>query len=81
MAAFADQLSKAADRPVVDMTDLTGRYTFELTYTPDLSATVSEAPPPLSTALLEQLGLKLERRETQMEVLVIETADKTPTGN
>jgi uncharacterized protein (TIGR03435 family) len=81
MAAFADLLSKAAGRPVIDMTRLTGLYDFDLTYTPELSATAADAGPTLATALLEQLGLKLEKREMQVEVLVIESADKVPTEN
>jgi len=81
MAAFADLLSKAADRPVIDRTGLTGLYDFDLTYTPELSATAADAGPTLAAALLEQLGLKMERREMQVEVLVIDGADKLPTEN
>jgi uncharacterized protein (TIGR03435 family) len=81
MAAFADLLSKAAERPVIDMTGLTGLYDFDLTYTPELSATAAEPGATLKTALLEQLGLRLEKREMQMEVLMIEGADKVPTEN
>jgi uncharacterized protein (TIGR03435 family) len=81
VAAFADLLSKAADRPVIDMTGLTGWYDFDLTYTPELSATAPDSGATLATALLEQLGLKLEKREVQVEVLVIEGADKVPTEN
>ena len=81
VAAFADLLSKAAERPVIDMTGLTGLYDFDLTYTPELSATAAEPGATLETALLEQLGLRLEKREMQVEVLVIEGADKVPTEN
>src|ERR1017187_7189645 len=61
------------------MTGLTGLYDFDLTYTPELSATAAEPGATLKTALLEQLGLRLEKREMQMEVLMIEGADKVPT--
>jgi uncharacterized protein (TIGR03435 family) len=81
VAAFADLLSKAADRPVIDMTGLTGLYDFDLTYTPELSATAADPGATLETALLEQLGLKLEKREMQVEVLLIEGADKVPAEN
>ena len=80
IAAFASLLSKATDRPVIDMTGLAGSYDFDLTYTPELSATAAEAGPTLAAAL-EQLGLKLEKREMQMDVLVIDGADKVPTEN
>ena len=81
MAAFADVLSKAADRPVIDTTGLPGLYDIDLTYTPELSATAPDSGATLATALLEQLGLKLEKREMQVKVLVIEGADKVPTEN
>ena len=81
MATFADLLSKAAGRAVIDMTGLAGLYDFDLTYTPELSAMAAEAGPTLETALLEQLGLKLEKREMQVEVLVLESVDKVPTEN
>ena len=81
MASFADLLSKATDRPVIDMTGLTGLYDFDVNYTPALSATEVDPGATLETALLEQLGLKLEKREMQVEVLVIEGADKVPTEN
>ena len=81
VASFADLLSKAADRPVIDMTGLTGLYDFDVNYTPSLSATATDAGATLETAVLEQLGLKLEKREMQVAVLVIESADKVPTAN
>ena len=81
VASFADLLSKATDRPVIDMTGLTGLYDFDVNYTIALSATEADPGATLETALLEQLGLKLEKREMQVEVLVIEGADKVPTEN
>ena len=80
IAAFADVLTKVSDRPVIDMTGLSGIFDFDLTYAPDLSATLSDSGPTLSAALLE-LGLRLEKREMPVEVLVIDRADKVPTEN
>jgi uncharacterized protein (TIGR03435 family) len=80
VSAFADLLSKAADRPVVDMTGLTGSYDFDLTYAPELNAT-GESGPPLEIALQNQLGLKLEKRDMEIELLVVDRADKVPVGN
>ena len=62
MAAFAEIVTKAADRPVIDMTGLPGAYDFDVSYAPELSATATEAGPSLATALHEQLGLRLEKR-------------------
>jgi len=80
IAAFADLLTKVSDRPVIDMTGLSGIFDFDLTYAPDLSATLSDSGPTLTAALAE-LGLRLERRETPVEVLVIDHADRVPTEN
>jgi uncharacterized protein (TIGR03435 family) len=79
-AAFADLLTKVSDRPVIDATGLTGIYDFDLTYAPGLSATLTDAGPTLAAALAE-IGLKLEKRDTPMEVLAVDHADKVPTEN
>jgi len=81
LSVFADLLAKVSDRPVVDETGLTGIYDFDLTYDPQLSAAPSDAALPTLTAALAELGLKLEKRDMQMEVLVVDRADKVPTGN
>jgi len=75
----------AMDRPVVDHTGMTGRFDFTLAWTPDLSqfggrdlTTGSERnrPPALSTAIQEQLGLKLESRRVAVDVLVVDTVER-----
>lgn len=71
VAAFADALSKAEDRIVVDSTGIAGSFDFNLTYTPET----------LASLLNEQYGLRLEKREQPLEVLVIESADKVPSEN
>lgn len=77
------------DRPVVDHTDIAGRFDFTLEWTPDLSqfggrdlttGPERNRPPSLSTAIQEQLGLKLESRRVAVDVLVIDTVEK-PSGN
>jgi uncharacterized protein (TIGR03435 family) len=76
--------STILDRPVVDQTGLTGHWDFSLNWTPDASQFVSvgwkipppkdaaSAPPPLFTAIREQLGLKLEAEKASVPVLVID---------
>ena len=65
------------DKPVVDQTNLPGRYDFTLTWTPDaIRATEPNAPPSLFTAVQEQLGLKLEAARAPTDVLVIDKAEK-----
>ena len=78
--------------PVVDQTGLTGRYDFTLNWTPDESqfavlggyhAPAEEdpnAPPSLSTAIQEQLGLKLENTKAKVDTFVIDHLEK-PTAN
>jgi len=69
------------DRPVVDHTNLPGRYDFTLLWTPDsIRATPTDEAPGLFTALQEQLGLKLEPTRAPADVLVIDAATK-PTQN
>jgi len=64
-------------RPVIDRTGLTGAYDFQLEWLPD-----DDFPPtPLSAALQQQLGLKLEAIKAPVEMLVIDRAEKVPSGN
>ncbi len=70
--------------PVEDSTGLSGRYDFTLDFSTDSSAApdvLDTAAPDVPTALQEQLGLKLEPKKTQLDVLVVDSADKIPTGN
>ena len=89
MADFAGVMQTAVlDRPVVDQTGLSGRFDFELKWTPDetqfagLGVRVPApsddlaAPPDLFTAIQEQLGLKLQSTKAPVEVLVIDRVEK-----
>jgi uncharacterized protein (TIGR03435 family) len=85
MAGFAELMATAPRRPVIDRTGFTGRFDIDFTYTPDAfsAAALAQRPggtpppgvdpngPPLATALLEQLGLKLEPIRAPVEVLVV----------
>ncbi|HUK30881.1 MAG TPA: TIGR03435 family protein [Candidatus Acidoferrum sp.] len=77
--------SETAGRLIIDETGLTGTYTFTLHWTPENlggAATDSSDPTGVSlfTALQEQLGLKLEARKSQVEVIVIDHIER-PSGN
>jgi uncharacterized protein (TIGR03435 family) len=81
---FARVLSGILKRPVVDATDLSGRYDFELHYThvlPDDGAKrgsgqlVAEAVS-IFTALQDQLGLKLAEERRPVSVLVIDNVER-----
>lgn len=65
------------DRPVVDETQLTGRYDFTLKWTPDDSPTAeADTTTGLFTAFQEQLGLKLEPSKSPTDVLIIDHCEK-----
>ena len=93
MGDFAELMQTAVlDRPVVDQTALDGKWNFLLKWTPDESqfggmgvkvpppSDAPDAPPPLFTAIQEQIGLKLDAGKAQVPVLVIDKVEK-PSAN
>jgi len=89
MANLSLMLSRQLDRPVLDRTGLTGKYSFRFEWTPDAGrcsvpadgAARESAPPPSSapsifTALQETLGLRLESIKGPVDSLVIDHAEK-----
>jgi uncharacterized protein (TIGR03435 family) len=89
-----DSLSKFLDRPVVDMTGLTGRYNFTLDYSVDELRNLVRASGGDASRIpdfggdqisiftsVESLGLKLETRKAPVQVIVIDSVQKTPTAN
>jgi uncharacterized protein (TIGR03435 family) len=73
-------------RPVVDESGLPGLYDFDLAFLPELPPGVGTdgmingqpipALPDLTTALREQLGLRLESRKGPVQVMVIDHVEK-----
>jgi uncharacterized protein (TIGR03435 family) len=92
MAGLASSLSRAAGRPVLDRTGLTGFFAMNLEFATEPNSAspfggprqgVSIDPvdaPSLTTAVVDQLGLRLETRREQTAVLVIDGAEP-PTDN
>jgi bla regulator protein blaR1 len=78
----ANVFSMFLDRPVVDRTDLKGKFDFKMEYQqntdiPALALPGAElAGPALFTAFQEQAGLKLQPTKGPVEVLVIDHANK-----
>ena len=64
--------------PIVDDTGLTGAFDVALHWSNDPGA--GDDAPVISTAIREQLGLRLERREVPIEVLVIDHIER-PTAD
>ncbi len=89
MAELASVMQRAAlDRPVVDKTGLSGRYDFDLEWTPEedqfggagLKGTPESSKPGLFAAIQQELGLKLEAIRGPIEALVIDRAER-PSAN
>jgi len=96
VSSLLEVLTSACGRPVFDQTGLTTKYDFTLEFTPD-SVRAAGGPPPAEgvpaaalaedsgptvySAVLDQLGLKLEARKMPVEVLIIDRIEKAPTGN
>lgn len=75
------------DRPVVDRTGIDGRWNFSLKWTPDetqfqvfgvkiVPDESADAPPPIFTAIQEQIGLKLDATKTPVDVMVLDHVEK-----
>ena len=88
MTTLSLVLSRQLQHPVVDRTNLTGMYDFDMTFAPESScgagqpdngAPAAEAPldrPSIFTAIQEQLGLKLESIRGPVELAVIDRVEK-----
>jgi uncharacterized protein (TIGR03435 family) len=86
MAQFASMLQRAVlDRPVVDRTNLPGRYDFDLEWTPDDTQFGGALPPvapenakrpDLFVALQQQVGLKLESSRAPVDTIVIDKVQR-----
>ena len=76
------------DRPVIDQTDLTGRFDYELNFTPEwrkpkdqsADAELDLTGPTFSEALKDQLGLKLKPTRAPVQTIVIDHVEQ-PTPN
>jgi uncharacterized protein (TIGR03435 family) len=89
MSNLATALAPQVGRIVLDKTELTGNYDFELIYAPEALGGVGAPPllnggqvqvdpnaPNLFTALQEQLGLKLDSQRGPVDVVVIDRIEE-----
>jgi uncharacterized protein (TIGR03435 family) len=73
MADLAGMPEAVPDGPVVDETDLKGKFDFVLKWTPgNAPVTNLNAPPEIFTAIREQTGLRLKAAEAPVPVLAID---------
>lgn len=79
MAALARFLSNDLHQPVQDLTGFKERYDIDVSWA---EAGLADSPnADVFTAVRESLGLKLEPRKQQVDVVVIDRIERVPTGN
>lgn len=83
MDRLATWISTRTDRPVLNMTGISGAYSFTLNYTLENDKADAGTPryPILPLAIQDQLGLRLEKRTAPIEVLVVDRAERVPVEN
>jgi uncharacterized protein (TIGR03435 family) len=87
ISALTRMLRTPGQEPIVDKTGLNGKYDFTLEYSMDPPGghPAGDADPPVApaifTALQEQLGLQLLPKKLPFDVVVVESFERTPTGN
>ena len=64
------------DRLIVDQTQLTGLFDVDLAWSAESGGAGANDAPSIFTAVQEQLGLKLEPKRAEVDVLVIESAQQ-----
>jgi uncharacterized protein (TIGR03435 family) len=74
-------LSGIFGHPIVDKTGLNGLYDFTLEFAMGTLDVADAAAPEIPDAVQKQLGLKLEPATVTVETLIVDSADKAPTGN
>jgi uncharacterized protein (TIGR03435 family) len=75
MSGFARLLSRFTGRPVIDETGIAGEYDITLNASMEAMSSGVVSPP------IQDLGLRLESRIVSAKFLIVDKADKVPTGN
>jgi len=91
IAEVANFLSNQLGQPVIDATGLAGRYDYDLSFLMEpggraAGPVVSNGSEPdvgtsLIDAVRDQLGLKLEKKKGQSDVLIVDHVEKVPIEN
>jgi uncharacterized protein (TIGR03435 family) len=81
MDHLAGLLAIQLQAPVQDATGLSGKYDFTINWTPGNNRPDADPGMTLEGALPSQLGLMLRKTKGQVEILVVDHAEKTPTAN
>ncbi|MGD1068891.1 MAG: TIGR03435 family protein [Bryobacteraceae bacterium] len=82
MSTVVSLLSRYMRAFVVDQTGLAGEFQVRLVWTPDdRPVPDDQRGPSVFTAVEEQPGLRLVSKKGPMDVLVVDSVEKTPTEN
>jgi uncharacterized protein (TIGR03435 family) len=84
MSDLANKLSERLGRIMLDKTGLEGRYDLRIDITPYLAAGGDGPPDVMSiifAGLNDQLGLKVDAGKESVDLLTIDSIDKTPSAN
>jgi uncharacterized protein (TIGR03435 family) len=91
MKDLAAQISEPLRRPVIDETGLKGRYEIRIDVTAYMQGAAGggdghsegqiDVMSVLFTALQQQLGVKLDSKKENVDILAVDHAEKTPTEN
>jgi uncharacterized protein (TIGR03435 family) len=91
MTALANTLPRFVGRPVVNLTELPGRFDFELEFSPDdVKGMRIDLPPPTTASAefgmsiftsIQKVGLKLEPQKLPLDSIVVDRGEKTPVEN
>lgn len=80
MEQIAAMIGGQISGPVVDRTNLSGLWDYELQWSSPYDTSLGQDYPPIEAAVAEQLGLKLERGRSPQDFLVVEHIE-SPTPN
>jgi uncharacterized protein (TIGR03435 family) len=78
---FCEELQRLLQAPVMDQTGIKGNFYFSFLYGDPNVAAAEIVVSALSTAIEEELGLKLIRQRAPFETLVVDHIEKIPTPN
>jgi uncharacterized protein (TIGR03435 family) len=69
-------LSGRLHAPVVDKTGLTGPFDYNIVFSREDNPSDTGGPPALITALQEEMGLRLEKTKSQVDIIVVDHVEK-----
>ena len=78
---LASRLENQLDMPVINATDLAGRYDYGLYWAGPSVDGADDASPNLFSAVESQLGLRLQPRKAAVSIVVIDHVDRVPAEN